>query len=279
MLEKLEFWLATGLYLLVTIAVFSEEATATGSLFGIKYLYDILLISAFYFSFLLLNLIVFPGVRKKEAMWVHAGIIALIIIMSFLLFPYPKDNILILYLSLYFLLKLGVIFIWSKLSTFREKKGSFYLGVLLAVVFYLLLMFFLFAGNADKIAIGIPGILIPFSILLYSYSYQSLIPASLKKNNPFRNYLWKVILLLLAVAVPLGILGYVLLRDEEIPFVLNVFNAFVQLLVTVPPAWFTYKRHMRGQEEIKALQKELGQSTAKFDFLRSQINPHFLFSP
>ena len=277
-LEKLEFWLATGLYLIITIAVFSEEATAAGSLFGIKYLYDILLTSAFYFSFLLLNFIAIPGIRQRRAIWVHAGMVALVVIVSFLLFPDPEDNILLLSLSFYFLLKLGLISLWNKLRTFREEMGSFYTGVFLAGVFYLLLMLFLFAGNADRVAIGIPGILIPLAILLYSYSYQSLIPASLKKKHPFRNYLWKVFLLLLAAAVPLGIFGYILLRDEEIPFVLNVFNAFVQLLITMPLAWFTYKRHMRGKEEIKTLQKELGQSTAKFDFLRSQINPHFLFN-
>ena len=277
-LDKLEFWLATGLYLLGIIAVFSEEATAAGSLFGIKYLYDILLISAFYFSFLLLNFIVLPGIRQKEPMWVHAGIVALIVIASFLLFPDLEDNVLLLSLSFYFLLKLGMISLWNKLRTFREEKGSFYTGVLLAVVFYLLLMFFLFAGNAERVAIGIPGILIPFAILLYSYSYQSLIPSSLKKKHPFRDYLWKVFLLLLAAAVPLGILGDVVLQDDGIPFLLNVFNVFVQFFITVPIAWFTYKRHMRGKEEIKNLQKELGQSTAQFDFLRSQINPHFLFN-
>ena len=277
-LEKLEFWIATALYLLGTIAVFSEDATAAGSLFGIEYLYDILLINGFYFSFLLLNFIVIPNIGQKEAMWVNAGIIALIVIVSFLLFPNPEDNILLLFLFLYFLLKLGVIFLLGRFRTFREEKGSFYTGILLAALFYLLLMFFLSVGNAERVAIGVPGILIPFAIFLYSYSYQSLIPASLKKKHPFRNYLWKVFLLLLAAAVPLGILGDLLLRDDEIPFVLNLFNAFVQFFITVPLAWFTYKRHMRGKEEIKTLQKELGQSTAQFDFLRSQINPHFLFN-
>lgn len=277
-LEKTEFWLATGLFALAVTAVFSEGATEGGVLFGLNYLYDLLIFSVLYGSFLLLNFLVIPKIDQKNAVWMNTAIIAAIIAASFALFPQLEHNFILAMLVCYFLGKFTVIFLWRWMRTFREEKGSFFTGILLAGVFYLLLMSLLFAGNAEKFAIGLPGILIPFAILLYSYSYQNLIPASLAKKHPFRNYLWRVFLVLLATAIPLGILGYVLLQDEEIPFVVNVFNAVVTMFITVPLAWYTYKRHMRGKEEITILQKELGHSTAKFDFLRSQINPHFLFN-
>lgn len=277
-LQKLEFWLATALYAVAVTAVFSEEATESGSLLGINYLFDLLVFSVFYTSFLLLNFIVIPKIHQKDAKWANIAVIAAIIAASFLLIPQLGRNFILLMLAGYFLVKFSIIFLWTRYRTFREEKGSFYSGILLAVSFYLVLMFLLFAGNADRFAIGLPGLIFPLAILLYVYSYQRLIPKAMDRKHPFRNYLWKVFLILLAAAVPLGILGYIVFQDDEIPFVINFFNTFVQLLFTVPLAWFTYKRHIRGKEKITTLKKELGQSTAKFDFLRSQINPHFLFN-
>lgn len=277
-LEKLEFWLATVFYGIAVIAIFSEGKSEEGSLWGLYYLRNILIMTTLYVSFLLLNFLVIPKIHLKDAIWFNSILILIIIAVSFMLIPYLGHNFILGTLSIYFILKFGIRFFWKRFNALREEKGSFYTGILMAVIFYLILMFSLFAGNAEWLAIGIPGLIIPFAIILYGYSYQQLIPASMKKKHPFRNYLWKVFLVLLVAAVPLGILGYVLLHDEEIPFVLNSFNAFIQFLITVPLAWYTYKRHIRGKEELTTLKKELGQSTAKFDFLRSQINPHFLFN-
>ena len=277
-LEKLEFFLASAFYIIGTFAILSEEVTEAGSLYGIDYLFDLLIINAFYFSFLLLNFVVVPRIRQKEAIWVNSAVVVVIIIVSFLLFPRLENNVLLLALFLYFAGKHLILFLLTRFNSYREAKGNFYTGILLAGIFYLIFMFLLYAGNADRVAILGPGILIPCAILLYSYSFLKLIPASLQKKHPFRSYLGKVILILFAAAVPLGLLALVLFQDDEAPFLINMMNLFVQMVLTVPLAWFTYKRHIRGKEEVTTLKKELGQSTAKFDFLRSQINPHFLFN-
>ncbi len=277
-LEKLEFWIPTAIYFIVIITIFNEAPTEEGSALGMYYLRDIFYISAFYFSFILMNFLVIPKILQKGAIWVNAVIIAAIIAVSILLFPSFDQNVLLLFLAGYFVLKFGLFFLWEKLRNFRDEKGSFYTGVLLAVVFYLIFMFLLFAGNAEAPETVLPGLLIPFAIFLHIYSYNKLIPVSLKKKRPYLRYMVKGFLVLLVGAIPLSILGFLLLQDDEVPFIINVINLFFSFVLTMPLTWFIYKRHMRGKEEVTTLKKELGQSTAKFDFLRSQINPHFLFN-
>ena len=122
------------------------------------------------------------------------------------------------------------------------------------------------------------GIIAPLGILLYSYSFYSLIPKSIKKRRPFLRYMLKVTLLLLIFLFPVFLLAVLSTRAEDVASGIAAFNFAFQLLVTAPLSWILYKRYLKGNEEIHVLQTELGRSNANLDFLRSQINPHFLFN-
>lgn len=276
--EKIEFGLSTFIFLMGILIIFTEEPTEEGSIGNLYYVYDILVISSFYISFLLLNFIVIPNLKRKDLIWVNSAILAGVIGISFIIFPHLEFNALLLTLGIYFLLKFGIIFSWKRIRAFREEKGSFSTGILLAGIFYLLFMFLMVIGEADFAAIVIPGILIPFSIALYALSFYKLIPTVIGRKRPFLRYFSQVFLVLLLAAIPIGLIAYLLTGDEEISAATAFFNLPTQFFLTVPIAWLTYKRYRRGREEVQNLQKELGQSTAKFDFLRSQINPHFLFN-
>jgi LytS/YehU family sensor histidine kinase len=67
-------------------------------------------------------------------------------------------------------------------------------------------------------------------------------------------------------------------HSEDTASIITSFNFAFQLFLTAPVSWILFKRRLKGNEEISGLQKELKQSTASIDFLRSQINPHFLFN-
>lgn len=276
--EKIEFGLATALFFVGLTGILSEEPTPYGALFGVNYLYLVFIVCTFYLSFLLLNFVVIPNIDEREALLSNIFIIASVIALSFIISPSLDDNALIIGFSLYFGAKYISLFLWKRFQMFREEKGAFSTGILLAFIFYIIFMFSMFAGQAESIAMVIPGILIPACIGVYAFSFHKLLPKAMQKKHPVRNYIWKFFLTVLASAIPLGLLTFFLTGDEDVPAIVAMLNFPLQFFVTAPLAWVMFKRHTKGKEEVHKLQKELGQSTAKFDFLRSQINPHFLFN-
>jgi LytS/YehU family sensor histidine kinase len=91
-------------------------------------------------------------------------------------------------------------------------------------------------------------------------------------------YFGLVALFLVVAYLPVTVLLMVFTHNEDPAFIRSFFNSLIQLCITAPLSWVLYKRQMKGAEELHVLRKELRKSNANFDFLRSQINPHFLFN-
>lgn len=147
-----------------------------------------------------------------------------------------------------------------------------------AFVVWLISMFVLIIMEADREIILGWGILAPAGILLYSYSFYSLIPKLHRRPKGFLWYILRVTLLQLIFLFPVFLLAVLSSGSEETASVIAAFNFAFQLLVTAPLSWLLYQRYLRDNEAIQGLQTELGRSNANLDFLRSQINPHFLFN-
>ncbi|MXV15314.1 sensor histidine kinase [Pedobacter sp. HMF7056] len=147
-----------------------------------------------------------------------------------------------------------------------------------ALVIWMIIMLMMMGGNAPKEAIGLVGLIAPFAIGLYWYSIYDFIPRVLAAKQKFGAYLRLVALSVAAGTLPISFIVLIIYYSWDAGLIINLFNAGFQLLITAPLAWQVYKRRESMNTELHQLKTDLGRSEAGLDFLRSQINPHFLFN-
>jgi len=263
--------------------------------------------SFLYCSYLLLSLTIVPSVINKERM-------ALNITLTFILFiilgvvlgttdtwikgylfadntnkedvyaTLFKSNFvysfwLIMVFTFYQVLKSVTLYYLENAEKAAIKNQRLNRDAMLAFIIWMISFFLMLISDVADSVVGVFGFVVPYSIGLYWYSLHLLIPESRLKKKEFRAYLWKVMLILVISILPLSLLIFVFMsiRDEAI-FYINFFNVCFQLLITVPLSWYVYRQRLADNFELTSLKTALGNSSANLEFLRSQINPHFLFN-
>ncbi len=261
---------------------------------------------SFYLIFLLLNFRVVPDILKKQKLvqnilllvvtYLFVGLVLGVTdtyLKNYLFSKFDSDNdtynyffqnsyvlaawIMLLY-GLYTAIKYAAVYLIANSETIQSKYQMVTTDGIIALVLWMISVFLMVIIGVDKVFISCWVVMIPFAIGLYWFSFYTYIPQSLKKKKPFADYLLKVFWIVAISVLPLVLLGVLILGNEGMIAPVIVFNSVFQLVITAPVTWYLYKRRQQGTDEVQHLKTALGQSAANLDFLRSQINPHFLFN-
>ncbi|NEU07396.1 sensor histidine kinase [Flavihumibacter sp. R14] len=283
-----------------------QDAHLTFNYFQHYFFPQLIRCTTLYLAFLLLNFSIVPSMIRKQGIIQNIFLIILIYlslglavgitdtwIKNHLLVQYESLQLaynyifqnafiysawLILMYGFYAVIRYAGEFLLVNSETIQSKYKMITRDGLTAVVLWMISVFVLLITGADRTVIAIWGIIIPFGIGLYMYSFFELIPRSLGKKKPFLSYLLGMLPILLIAVLPVSLILYLFLFKDGITAAINMFNIAFQLLITAPISWLLYKQQLKGKDEITVLRTALGRSNADLDFLRSQINPHFLFN-
>lgn len=116
-----------------------------------------------------------------------------------------------------------------------------------------------------------------FYQLTYIFAFYFIFP-------PFHNkkHGWGILLrnLLITILLSCGLAIFMVgvSTDSHSMEALAFMILMGEVLFVFPIAWWLSKLRLKQKDEVLVLEKALGRSSANLDFLRSQINPHFLFN-
>ena len=174
----------------------------------------------------------------------------------------------------YFLLKTALSGLIKKSSISKEKK-SLLLKIVLGLSGWFFVLMLMIANHFAAFFIACWLIVLPYSLILFLISLNVFIPKAPVKKMKNRYYLSRLIPVMLLLSGIAAIL-FVAVMSEHTSIVIPAFVLIFLwgIIFIIPFSWYYYNI----SKEKQILQSALGSSEANLSFLRSQINPHFLFN-
>jgi two-component system LytT family sensor kinase len=119
----------------------------------------------------------------------------------------------------------------------------------------------------------------PITIIHYLYQLHVILPNLDGVKKIFWKFLGRIVLTTIACQLFLVVIMLAFNIDNGAERYLLPINIATQLILVPLNAYIKHKRRLKkDQQEILELKTELGKSDANLNFLKSQINPHFLFN-
>ncbi|HRP58175.1 histidine kinase [Agriterribacter sp.] len=194
---------------------------------------------------------------------------------------FGQTLVVFLLFTAYYLCKMLVAWLYNEILKTKPAYKKLFIEIVVTGWSWIMLLGFSFVFR-EYIFRWVPAfvlVLLPFFITLFflwAYFFLPRYAVHAKK----RKLLFPSLLIIIVFGIPLFVLFAVLseaARNEGVFFSVVLFVLGL-LLVTWFLARFHFDQQREKSKEIQHLKETVSQKSADIDFLRSQINPHFLFN-
>ncbi|MHA7128676.1 sensor histidine kinase [Algoriphagus namhaensis] len=286
--KSIEWWVVTFLFLIILLVNILNIGSTRFDLYDhelINYFAKIFIPLILFAVFYVVHMRLIPAYQRSGKLWVFLAWCVPIALSSYIgitLFsvggeitetaftPYYFKSLAIYGGYLVWVVLLKQIFLPPKMENFQ-----LYNSIRLGSIFFFLLLFVVQIsvifprGLSQVFAIGIPAIA---AVILYNYLliYRFRRKGKSKLANAFNIFL--------IAALPGGFILGATAEGQPILLLIGVGLALFIQLILIPISNFAFDKYFKMRGQIKELNHQVQVGSANLSFLKSQINPHFLFN-